>query len=154
VADAQPDPPSIPLPAAVPLEDQAAVQPVPLWTQLFRFVVSGGISACVDFGIYVALLAAGLHVVPAKSVSYIAGTTTAYALNRRWTFRAPPSVARLVAFWVLYGITFVVQVGINALLFHAFPHEWWRIPLAFAIAQGTATVINFVVQRAVIFRFR
>lgn len=142
------------MPAALPIDDQAAVEPVPLGTQLVRFVISGGISGCVDFGLYVVLLAVGLHVVPAKSISYVAGTSTAYVLNRRWTFRASPSVARFVAFWVLYGITFAVQVGINTVLFHTLPVEWWRIPFAFVVAQGIATVINFVVQRTVIFRLR
>ena len=33
-----------------------------LTMQIWRFIVTGGLSAIVDFGLYVALLAAGLHV--------------------------------------------------------------------------------------------
>ncbi|MBD8056038.1 GtrA family protein [Rhodococcus ruber] len=119
-----------------------------------RFVLTGGLSAIVDFGLYVLLLAVGLHVNVAKSLSFVAGTTTAYLINRRWTFRAEPSRARFVAVVILYAITYAVQVGINYVLYDALPDEWWRVPLAFVVAQGTATVINFVVQRAVIFRLR
>lgn len=125
-----------------------------LKTQAFRFIVTGGLSAIVDFGLYVALLAAGLHVNLAKTLSFIAGTTTAYLINRRWTFQAPPSKARFIAVCVLYALTYAVQVGINYVFYMAWDEKPWRVPVAFVIAQGTATVINFVVQRAVIFRMR
>ena len=84
-----------------------------LATQAWRFIVTGGLSAIVDFGLYIALLAAGLHVNVAKTISFIAGTTTAYLINRRWTFQAPPSTARFIAVCVLYAVTYAVQVGIN-----------------------------------------
>nr|WP_246461358.1 GtrA family protein [Nocardia transvalensis] len=152
------------MPAELPLVDEPGGTDVDLKTQIVRFVATGVLSAVVDFGLYLVLM--NLFGVPrdiAKAISFVVGTTTAYLINRRWTFKAPPSRIRFAAVWALYLVTFVVQVGINALLNDHLPRMRWELAghtvtiavlLAFVVAQGTATVINFVVQRAVIFKIK
>ena len=145
------------------MSEIAPPTPLSLKTQVVRFVVTGGLSAIVDFGLYVLLLHLGLRdavilgipgVNVAKTISFIAGTTTAYLINRRWTFQASASRARFIAVIVLYAMTYGVQIGINYLFYLKFQGQPWGVPVAFVIAQGTATVINFIVQRAWIFRLR
>jgi putative flippase GtrA len=123
-----------------------------LTTQLTRFVLVGGVAAVVDYGCYQALLAAGLWVHLAKALSFVAGTTTAYLINRRWTFQGRGGGGQFASVMTLYAITFAVQLGMNAVMLAALPPMVGKITLAFVIAQGAATCINFVVQRTVIFR--
>lgn len=138
-----------------PLPVAADQQRPTLLRQLTSFVLVGGVSAVVDFGLLLVGMALGLGHTPAKAISWVAGTLTAYALNRRFTFQAAGSKRRFTAVMVLYLVTFAVQVGLFAVLFP------WLVGIAsqlvaqivgFVIAQGVATVTNFVVQRAIIFR--
>ena len=128
-----------------------------LSVQLTRFVITGCVSAVVDFGLLnLLMLVFGWEHTAAKAVSFVAGTTTAYMINRRWTFRAEASTRRFLAIVVLYGITFALQVGIYSLLFHLLQSTGWPVvvvnAIAFVVAQGIATTVNFVVQRVLVFR--
>lgn len=71
---------------------------------------------------------------PRPCGGFIIGTWAAYLLNRRWTFQAEATAVRFAGVLATYGVTFVVNM------------------VAFAISQGTATVVNFAVQRWIIFR--
>jgi len=125
---------------------------LPLRTQLIRFVLIGGLSAVVDFGTYQLMLHFGVYIHLAKAISFVLGTTTAYVLNRRWTFQAGGGGKQFASVFGLYALTFAVQLGVNALVLTFVPESFWGTTIAYVIAQGTATVINFIVQRTLIFR--
>lgn len=141
--------------ATEPQPSEAASPSSPaLLTQVLRFVLIGGFCALVDFGIYWLLLQAGTWVHLAKAVSFVAGTTTAYFLNRRFTFTAAQKggAGQLGGFMLLYTVTFFVNVGTNALALHLLPDLRWRVALAWIVAQGTATTLNFIMLKWVVFR--
>lgn len=128
-----------------------------LVAQISRFVLIGGFCALVDYGVYQGLLALGVWIHLAKALSFIAGTTTAFFLNRRFTFAAGNTggLGQLGGFALLYTVTFFVNVGTNALTLHLLPENLaLRVTLAWVVAQGLATIINFVMLRTVVFRDR
>ena len=125
--------------------------------QIFRFILTGGLSAIVDLGSTLFLrFVVGMTDSGSKAIGFVLGTLTAYMINRRWTFNAGPSTKRFVITMATYALTFAVQVGLYKLCI-----PWLEgmelSPLvvrliSFVIAQGTATVLNFLIQRFVIFR--
>ena len=120
--------------------------------QLVRFAVVGLFSAVVDYGVYQLMLHLGLPTYGARTVSFLVGTATAYALNRRWAFRVEGGARRAAGFAMLYGTTFFVILGVNALALVLLPEAWWKVTLAWALSQGFGTVCNFVLLRLVVFR--
>ncbi len=121
--------------------------------QVVRFVLVGALCALVDYGSYSVLLAFGAWVHAAKAISFTLGTTAAFFLNRRFTFGVSPGGARQVTgFALLYLTTFIVNVLVNALALHLLPPFRVEYAVAWLVAQGLATAVNFVVLRAVVFR--
>jgi putative flippase GtrA len=123
--------------------------------QLLRFAAVGGVSALVDFGIYHLILALDAPTWLARAISFLCGTTTAYFLNKRFTFgEAAGGRGRLAGFVLLYATTFGIAVGVNALALYLLPDIAFKASIAWVISQGTATAINFVMLRTVVFRSR
>ena len=120
--------------------------------QLLRFVAVGLLGAVVDLSVYTLALHLGLETTAARALSFIAGTTTAYVLNRRWAFQVEGSAKRATGFALLYGTTFFVILGVNALALAVLPGSSWRVTLAWAVSQGFGTAVNFVMLRLVVFR--
>ena len=123
-----------------------------LMGQLVRFAVVGLFSAVVDLSVYTLALHLGLWVHAARALSFICGTSTAYALNRRWAFKVEGGARRATSFALLYGTTFFVIIGVNAAALTVLPEHSWTVTLAWALSQGFGTVCNFVMLRLVVFR--
>lgn len=119
--------------------------------QVLRFVVSGVLATASDAVVYAGLthtLLAGRHD-PAKACSFVVGTGVAYLLARFWTFAGAPSRrGQSAGFLVLYALAFLLNVGVNHLGLRA------GLPsvVAFVVATGCSTVLNFVGQKFVLFR--
>jgi putative flippase GtrA len=147
--------------ATDPQADIAAAQPssIGLLGQLIRFALIGGFCALVDLGTYtlltqVAGMAASPWVDIARAISFIVGTTTAFFLNRKFTFSGGrrDGKAQVGSFVLLYTVTFFVAVGVNQLMLQVLPESAWQHTLCWAVSQATATVINFVMLKWVVFR--
>lgn len=127
-----------------------------LASQGTKFLITGVISAVVDFTLTLLFQQwVGLSKFLARSIGFIFGTLTAYMINRRWTFQAAPSGKRLVQVIILYALTYIINAGgyqIIADFLEGFTTVEVASFIAFVIAQGTATVINFFVQRIFIFK--
>lgn len=144
--------------AATAATSPAAPVALGLRAQLVRFVGIGAVAACVDLGVYQLLLLPGTWAPLAKGISFILGTTTAYLLNRRFTFAASSGGGgKFLGFLLLYGSTFAVNVGVASLVLHLMDAPNVNPPLiasvlSWFVAQACATTINFVVMKWVLFR--
>ncbi|MGV0362198.1 GtrA family protein [Corynebacterium minutissimum] len=130
-----------------------------LHAQGAKFAITGAIAAVIDVSI-TWLFQIGLDLfgdVVSRTIGFSVGTLVAYLLNRRWTFNANASKRRFAAVIATYAMTYAINILLYRWAFPFFDHnlEWpssWALAVAFVIAQGTATIINFLVQRWVIFR--
>jgi putative flippase GtrA len=122
--------------------------------QARRFVVVGGLAAVLDYGSYRLLLLLDVPIDPAKAVGFILGTTLSYLLNRSWTFEAAGRAHVVGRFLVLYGATLVVNVAVNAAGVRLLDGVTGRITIAWLVAQGVASTLNFVGMRQVVFTDR
>ena len=123
--------------------------------QLVPFLIIGIGCAVIDFGITYPLELVGTQRDLAKAVGWIFGTLIAYLLNSKFAFQAEVNAKKAGAVFILYAVTFVVQILLRwtegPLISMGLVNPW-KDGVSFVIAQGVATVTNFVLQRRVIFR--
>ncbi|OEY07544.1 hypothetical protein A0K93_05865 [Corynebacterium sp. BCW_4722] len=125
--------------------------------QLVPFVMIGVGCAILDFGITYPLHEyAGMQREVSKAVGWVFGTTAAYLLNSRFAFKAQVDAKKASAVFLLYAVTFAVQIGLYRITDSPLAamglENPWKDAVSFVIAQGVATVTNFELQRHWIFR--
>lgn len=125
--------------------------------QLIPFLVIGVGCAVIDFGITHSLIEfMGVQRDLAKAVGWVFGTVAAYVLNSKFSFNAKINAKKAGAVFVLYAVTFAVQMVLwrvtDSPLTNLGLVNPWKNLVSFVIAQGVATVTNFELQRHLIFR--
>ena len=124
--------------------------------QVRRFIVIGVLSVLTDFAVYTLLTKLGLLLAVSKGISYVSGMVVGFIGNKLWTFEsARRSAAEPITYVVLYtttlGVNVLVNSGVLALSAGWLPETWaWR--LAFLVATGVTTVLNFVGMKWITFR--
>ena len=109
-----------------------------------------------DLLVYRVLLGFEVSAGVAKGLSFLAGVAVGYPLNRWLTFAAEPTrrrrrTANEVSLYLLvYLVSLAVNIGANAFVLAAVGEQ--RTTLAFVIATGVTTVLNFVLLKLVVFR--
>ena len=122
--------------------------------ELFRFGVVGTIGFVVDTAVLMAGLALGLGPWFGRVVSYIAGASTTYSLNRAWTFRDRSGEANL-AEWLRFMVVnlggFVANYGAYAalLLTSETVRAWPVLGVAAGAIAGLG--VNFTLTRRLVF---
>jgi putative flippase GtrA len=116
--------------------------------ELKRFLVAGLSAVCTDLIVYYALLNF-LSPDIAKGVSFLLGTLVAFVINKYWTFeKYEKSYKEVTQFALLYSVTLGVNVMTNKIVL-----DYTQIVfLAFLVATGMSTVLNFIGQKWWVFR--
>ena len=113
-----------------------------------RFLVAGFSAVGTDLITYYILLNF-LHHDIAKAVSFLLGTIVAFVINKYWTFeKHEKSYKEMLQFGVLYATT----LGVNVLTNRFVLDTSEMVFLAFLIATGVSTVLNFTGQKWWVFK--
>jgi putative flippase GtrA len=136
--------------------------------QLTKFVLIGGLAVLTDLACYYLFLRLlpgdALHgpmdnEAVSKSFSFLCGLSVTYWFNKRWTWRRKDhDTGRLMRFLLVYGVSLLLNVGINSGMLHLLYTQapFTELPLkyliAFVVATGTCSAFTFLGQKFWIFK--
>lgn len=125
-----------------------------LMTQLFRFLIVGGISFLLDFGLFTILYQMGMQHLIASSISFSISVILNYILTRKFVFTTSREV-NVVKEFTLYIILNIIALGLNGLilflctdLLHASAY------IGKIAATGIVLIFNFITRKLLLERVR
>ena len=123
------------------------------WTQLFRYVIVGGLSFVVDYGLLYALTEwAGMHYLLSATLSFVAGLLVNYFISTCWIFHKSKLNNKLAEF-LIYSIIGVVGLLFNNLLLYVLTdHLHLYYMLSKLIAAAVVLGWNFVGRKLILFK--
>ena len=89
----------------------------------------------------------------AKGLGFLAGLAFSYAANKKLTFaHTQHEKGSLPRFLILYSITLVVNVIVNAIVLNSLQNWSKVVAFAFIIATGASASLNFLGMKFFVFR--
>lgn len=122
--------------------------------ELAVFIVVGSLTFAIDYVVYTCMMTfVHASVELAKVIGILAGTTSAYVVNRLWTFKHTYySIGSIGRFLMVYLVTLSINVGINSGVLQLISGRPIAVFIAFAIAAGIAASLNFIGMRYFVFK--
>ena len=117
--------------------------------QAGRYLIGAFIALAVDIGVVTLGMQAGLPVLAARSAGLLAGVTTTYFFNRRYTF-SPQHPASLQD-WGQYLLQQLMGTALNfavsSCLIYVSDREWWQVWGAVLVGAAAGFCVNFFSAR-------
>lgn len=122
--------------------------------EVIVFLIVGSLTVLLDFLTYRALVWYELFDIDiAKGIGFLTGTVFAYFANRLWTFKHNSVATGAVwRFILVYLISLSVNINLNAITLAWLADTSMSIQLAFLVATGASTIINFLGMKLFVFR--
>jgi putative flippase GtrA len=122
--------------------------------ELVVFIVVGSLTFAIDYVVYTFMMTfVHVSVELAKVIGIMTGTTSAYVVNRLWTFKHTHySIGSIGRFLLLYLATLSINVGINSGVLQLLNGRPIAVFTAFTLAAGIAASLNFTGMRYFVFK--
>jgi len=118
--------------------------------QFLRFAMVGGVGVGTNASIYAALIFTGLHYVPSSLIAWVVSATTAFMLNRIFTFKSSAAFHKsLIKSLMVYGAQQAVTLLELALLIDVMG---LGPVISFVLALPLAVMVSFFGMKYFAFR--
>lgn len=117
---------------------------------VIKFCITGGSATLIDYCIYM-LLSGLIYPNIAKTISMLVAAVYSFFINKKWTFQNKErmNLTIIFKFAVCQMINIFVNVNVNAVFLKLTEIK----TVAFIIATGMAMVVNYLIQRIVVFHY-
>ena len=114
----------------------------------FRFLIIGGCSTLIDFIIYM-IISNYINITLAKLCSMMIASVFSYIFNKNWTFKDKENTS--IKLVMKYVFSQIINILVNTMT-NTLVYNMTRIKiLSFVCATAIALVINFLLQKIVVF---
>lgn len=118
-------------------------------SDFFRFLIVGGTATLIDFTIYI-LLNNKMGIIVSKSLSMLCSCIYSFFMNRTWTFKVESRTSILQI--VKYIISQLINISINTITNTIIYNLTGDKILSFIVATGFAMIINYLLQKLIVFK--